>query len=193
MQSGTGEGDRINSYALVSYIPGPLGSFLDGLRRDLVAGCVARSHVTVLPPRVLPGSPVNAAERLHQTLKRFPPFELELGNVELFESTSVVHIRVTKGAAELQALHDNLNSGELFFAEPYRFHPHVTLAQDFGPENVEAVLELARRRWSEFQSSRGYEVDLLAFVQNTAANRWLDLEEIHLGDPVGSARGSTER
>ena len=42
-------GDRINSYAVVSYIPGALGEFITRLREELVKGCVAQSHVTILP------------------------------------------------------------------------------------------------------------------------------------------------
>ena len=43
--------DRINSFALVSYIPEPLAGFLDRLRQELVPNCFLRAHVTILPPR----------------------------------------------------------------------------------------------------------------------------------------------
>ena len=56
--------DRINSYALVSYIPGRLGDFITKLRQDLIAGCVAQSHVSILPPRPLQVDPQVAADEI---------------------------------------------------------------------------------------------------------------------------------
>ena len=46
-----GDVERINSYAVVCYIPGALGEFITRLRESLVPGCTAQSHVTILPPR----------------------------------------------------------------------------------------------------------------------------------------------
>ena len=34
--------DRINSFSLVSYLPGQLGEFLTALRRELIADCSRR-------------------------------------------------------------------------------------------------------------------------------------------------------
>ena len=46
-------GERLNVFALVIYIPGPLGKFLDDLRRELVPSYNPHAHVSVLPPRPL--------------------------------------------------------------------------------------------------------------------------------------------
>ena len=46
---------RLNIYALVIYVPAPLGRFLDDLRRELVPTYKPRAHVSVLPPRPLAG------------------------------------------------------------------------------------------------------------------------------------------
>ena len=40
--------DRINSFALVTYIPEPLAGFLDRLRQELVPNCFLRAHATIL-------------------------------------------------------------------------------------------------------------------------------------------------
>ena len=53
MAFGTGGAQRINLFALVVYIPDPLAGFLDDLRKELVANCLPRAHVTILPPRPL--------------------------------------------------------------------------------------------------------------------------------------------
>ena len=43
--------DRIGEYALVIYIPDPLGSFLNRIREELAPGGLpGRAQVTVLPP-----------------------------------------------------------------------------------------------------------------------------------------------
>lgn len=184
MQCSPGAGDRINSFALVSYIPDPLGEFLDELRRELVAGCVARSHVTVLPPRnlVVPAGSVTTG--LQSQLQTFAPFLLELTEISVFPTTSVIYLSVGSGRIELKKIHDALNRDGLAYAEPHVYHPHVTLAQDIDPQQVNRLLEVARRRWADFRKSRRYEVDVLTFVQNTAGNRWLDLENFPLAEPA---------
>jgi hypothetical protein len=85
----------------------------------------------------------------------------------------------------LRQLHDLLNRDGLIFAEPYEYHPHVTLAQDFPKERVVELASIARRRWADFQGPRRYTIDVLAFVQNTTSNIWIDLEDFRL-NPVPS-------
>jgi len=173
--------ERIDSFALVCYLPGALGAFLDKLRTELVSTCVARSHVTILPPRQLAASEAHAERQISDRVTDYPPFRVELGEVEIFPATKVIYLGLNDGGPQLQNLHDSLNSRALFFEEPYRYHPHVTLAQECNPDDVEAAAELARARWSEFQALRSFQADTLTFVQNTTSNRWLDLVEYELG------------
>ena len=42
---------RLNVFALVLYVPSPLGIFLDNLRRELAPACNPHAHVSLLPPR----------------------------------------------------------------------------------------------------------------------------------------------
>lgn len=181
-----GVGEQINSFALVSYIPGPLGSFLNTLRRELVPGCKARSHATILCPRTLNLSAEAAAGAVQAGLQGFAPFRLALNEIEVFESTSVVYLGVGPGATEMARIHRTLNSDGLAFDEPHAYHPHVTLAQDIGPEQVSELFALAKRRWAEFSGDRHYSLEVLTFVQNTAENQWVDLGEFPLAEPVGS-------
>jgi 2'-5' RNA ligase len=166
---------RINSFALVAYLPEPLGGFLDRLRRDLVQECDAKAHVTVLPPRPL-FSPVEEAwQEVKDNLQSFGPFHLELGQIEIFPNTDVIYLSVSAGHAELERMHRALNSGRLAFQEPFPYHPHVTLAQELEPGRVSAAVDLAERQWREFSHPRGFTVNRLTFVQNTLENRWADL------------------
>ncbi len=171
-----GAGTAINSFALISYLPEPLGGFLDALRCELVPECTARSHVTVLPPRPLAaGVPDNAWLELHNFLADFPPFRVELTGIEVFENTNVVYLSIGAGYGDLEQMHALLNRGPLQFAEPFLYHPHVTLAQGLTQDQVAAAVEVARKRWREFPHGHSFVVDRLTFVQNTLENRWTDL------------------
>jgi 2'-5' RNA ligase len=177
-------GEPINSYALVCYIPGALGEFLDEMRINLVPSCVAQSHVTVLPPRSLVISASEANLELERELVDFAPFRIELKGVEVFASTNVIYVAIGSGAPELLQMHERLNRKGLEFNEFYSYHPHVTLAQEFPPQELEEMLLVAREQWARFQHDRSFLVESLTFVQNTLNNRWLDLRNFPLGEPV---------
>jgi hypothetical protein len=177
-----GPADRINSFALVSYIPGELGTFLDNLRRELVFDCLAQAHVSVLPPRLIESE--EAAETtIAATLADIPAFMLEMTEIEVFESTSVIYLSLDEGRNELKRLHDLLNAGPLRFDEPFQYSPHLTLAQGFPPQEIDTLAGYARRCWAEYTGARSYLLDQLIFVQNTARNSWVDLRRFTL-DPA---------
>ena len=180
MCCGPNVADRINSFSLVSYIPGRLGEFLDRLRQELVPGCIAHAHVTVLPPRPLLIDPQIAAEEIRARVAEFAPFEVGIPRIRIFEETSVVFAEVGQGKAELHEMHDALNRDGLFFQEPFSYHPHITLAQGVPPEQVAEIYEIATRRWRESSPGNSFVVESLTFVQNTVGNRWLDLNECEL-------------
>jgi 2'-5' RNA ligase len=131
--------ERIDSFALVCYLPGALGAFLDRLRTELVSTCVARSHVTILPPRQLVAAEAQAARQISDRVLDYPPFHVELGKVEIFPATKVIYLSLNAGGSHLEELHDSLNSNSLFFDEPYIYHPHVTLAQGIDYADVPDV------------------------------------------------------
>jgi 2'-5' RNA ligase len=184
MDCNPGAGDRINSFALVSYIPDPLGSFLDRLRQELVSSCFAKSHVTILPPRSLAVSQQEAERQLTEYLRDSTPFRLELAGIETFGATGVIYLAVGAGTADLKRMHEYLNRGVLSFEELHSYHPHVTLAQDFPPQELEEMERLAKERWASFKAARSFDVDRLTFVQNTTTNQWLDLAEYPLENSV---------
>jgi 2'-5' RNA ligase superfamily len=174
-----GPADRINSFALVSYIPGELGTFLDNLRRELVSDCLAQAHVSVLPPRLVESEEAAEAS-IAATLADVPAFILETTQIEVFESTSVIYLGLGEGRNELKRLHDLLNAGPLTFDEPFQYSPHLTLAQGFPLEEIDVLADCARRCWAEFRGPRSYLLDQLIFVQNTSRNSWVDLRRFTL-------------
>lgn len=177
-----GGSDRVNLFSLVTYIPDPLGSFLDRLRQELVPSCLLRAHVTVLPPRPLSTDPRTAWSQICRQVREFAPFRICAGEVEIFSISSVIYLTVKEGFAELCRLHEQLNTDTLAFGEPFPYHPHITLAQQLSPEQIEGVYELARRRWAEFPHERCFRVERLTFVQGTVSNSWVDLAECPLDE-----------
>ena len=176
------EGDTpIPCYSLVAYIPDPLAHFLDELRRELAPGCKPRAHVTILPPRTLHVQPDHAAEQVSKTAMGMLPFEIETGDVEVFQVTDVVYLGIRRGWRELAELHRLLNKGPLEFQEPFEYHPHITLAQDLAPGTASEAAGLAAKRWKSFGDHRRFPVNLLCFVQGTAQKNWIDLSSHPLG------------
>lgn len=173
--------DRINSYALVSYIPEPMASFLDRLRQELVPNCFLRAHTTILPPRPICSTPREAWDRLCFEATRFGPFDVELTGVEVFPVSDVIHVAIGAGAGQLRTMHDAMNVGGLKFSEFFPYHPHVTLAQNLKPDELDELIRVARQRWAEHNHARIFRVDTLTFVQSTRWKDWIDLGEFRLG------------
>src|SRR6516162_7085688 len=106
-------GERQNLFALVIYIPDPLGSFLDDLRRELVPGCNPHAHVSVLPPRSLAVDWPVAGDQVRDCANKWKPFEITLGGIQRFPVTNVIYIEVASGAPELHRMHQRMNAGYL--------------------------------------------------------------------------------
>jgi 2'-5' RNA ligase len=177
--------DRIDSFALVSYIPEPLAGFLNGLRRELVPDCFLRAHVTILPPRPCTCCAENAWEDLHLASQWLRPFDLELNAVEVFPVSDVIYISLGAGRKTLEEMHSRLDLGGLKFKEGYPYHPHITLAQGLKPDQVDELAEVARDRWREYRSSRSFPVETLTFVQGSRRKTWFDLAEVKLNSSGG--------
>ena len=184
MDCWNGRGGDVNSFALVSYLSDPLAEFLNRLRRDLVPECVAKAHVTVLPPRPLRSSPDEAWQELQENLHNFQPFRAELGEIAIFPGFQAVYLSIETGCQELERMHATLNTGRLAWEEPFPYHPHLTLAQELPPQELAAAMELAAARWREFPHPRRFTVEKLTFVQNTLENRWTDLAAMDLASHV---------
>src|SRR4051794_39189880 len=134
---------RLNVFALVIYIPDPLGRFLDDLRRELVPGCNPHAHVSVLPPRPLAVDWQVASQQVKECAESWAPFEIVLDRIRIFPVTNVIYLELGAGAEEMYRIHAATNTDALAFAEPFTYHPHITLAQEIAPADVEAVYERA--------------------------------------------------
>lgn len=180
---------RVNGYrdffALVGYIPDPLGAYLNRLRAELIAGCNLRSHVTILPPRMLRSGAPLLVEELSRRLLQLQPFEIELGEIEVFETTGVIFIAIQRGWTQLLEFHTILEQGVFWFEEYFPFHPHMTLAQGIDGQAFEATLEKARESWRKCPFPRSFQLGRLTLVRNVDPDRWDTISEHALG-PVSA-------
>ena len=172
---------RLNVFALVIYIPDPLGRFLDDLRRELVPGCNPHAHVSVLPPRPLAVDWQVAGEHVRVCAGNWAPFDVVLGRIRLFPVTNVIYLELGDGAPEMFRIHAAMNSQALAFDEPFAYHPHITLAQEIPPAEVAAVHQRAQELWEGYAGPRSFRAQRTAFVQNTLGACWIDLAEFSLG------------
>lgn len=178
--NGNGNGHRPpdSVYALVAYINGELGDFLYSLRQEIVPTCRLRSHVSLLPPRKLAGDPQDAAEKITAVAGQHAAFEVVLGDICVFPVTNVIYLDLAAGREQLMAMHDDLNGGALAYAEPFAYHPHITLGQELTPEQFAMGLELCRKRWAEYTGPRSFPVETITFVRNSGNCGWSDLQDV---------------
>ncbi len=171
----------VDEYALVAYVPPPLGPYLDVVRRRIAPWMSpGRAHVTVLPPRPLNGNAAGAWKELKPRLSSAPRFHVEATEIRVFDLTGVIYLDVGEGAEELRRLYSAANRGLWAYRDPYPYHPHITLAKGGPPERREAVLEQARSLWERYDGPRRFVVERLHFVQNTVLDLWMDLDAVEL-------------
>lgn len=173
--------ERLNLFALVIYVPDPLGRFLDDLRRELVPHDNPHAHVSVLPPRPLRVDWTVASNQVRLLTDAWSPFDIELTDIDTFPVTDVVYLELGAGTSELRRMHAAMNRSVLDFVEPFDYHPHLTLAQEISHDAVARLRETAVRRWREYQGPRRFRAERAVLVQNTLHHRWIDLAEYALG------------
>jgi len=156
---------------------------VENLRRELQPDLpYLAAHLTLLPPRPLPGTEAAALQGVGRICGQAEPFEVTLGDMQTFiPTTATVYIRVAYGAARLQELHDQLNKHALAFAEEWPYIPHLTIVKMATVESAEQALKTARERWRQYSGSRRILLDRLTFVREDAPNCWVDLAPVPLG------------
>jgi 2'-5' RNA ligase len=179
-------------YALVAYVKGPAGEFVENLRRELHPDLPhLAAHLTFLPPRPLQGSESSALQVLERICGEEEPFEVNLGAVETFTPvTPTVYIRVDGAAARMCELHRRLNTEALEFREEWPYIPHLTIAKMGGEQAAQSAFATARRRWAQYAASRRILLERLTFVREDvregAPSCWIDLAPVHLGQTLVS-------
>ena len=183
-------------YALVAYVRGAAGEFVENLRRELHPDLPhLAAHLTILPPRPLQGTESSALQVLERICSEQEPFEVTLGGVGSFiPVTPTVYIRVDGAAECMCALHQRLNIEALTFHEEWPYIPHLTIAKMGSEPLAQRAFETARERWSQYAGSRRILLEGLTFVREDvreglgqgAPSCWIDLAPVPLGRPLVS-------
>jgi 2'-5' RNA ligase len=175
-------------YALVGYVKGPAGEFVENLRRELHPDLPhLAAHLSLLPPRLLRGPETSALRLLERICSEAEPFEVALGDVETFAPvTPTVYIRVTQAASRMCELHGRLNTQALECSEEWPYIPHMTIAKMAPGQPVEKAFQMAAERWARYTGNRRILLERLTFVREDGHNCWVDLAPVLLGSTLVS-------
>ena len=182
------------SFALVAYIPEPLGAFLQSMRHDLPGQENPQAHITVLPPRPLKAPAESASREARLTLGRFEPFLVELLSVKVFPETHILYLEVGEGEETLHRLHNALNAGVLSHEEDFEFLPHLTMSGIIPAEHLASVKARASRAWKKYQGEKRFRIgEVVALWQppQGSSEDWNRLWDQKLGDAGNSARAGS--
>ncbi|HKH98235.1 MAG TPA: 2'-5' RNA ligase family protein [Candidatus Sulfotelmatobacter sp.] len=174
---------QIPRYALVAYVKGPAGEFVENLRRELHPHLPhLAAHLTILPPRPLEGTESAALQQIERICSEEEPFEVNLGGVETFiPVTPTIFIRVERAATRMNKLHSRLNAGVLGFHEEWPYIPHLTIVKMTTEQEANDACSMATGRWARYAASRRILLERLTFVREDAQNHWVDLAPVQLG------------
>ena len=186
------EATQWGSFALVSYIPDPLGSFLHKLRHSLPGEDNPQPHITILPPRPLKLPVEAASQQAQDILLQFPAFDVELWKVRSFPETHVLYLDLKSGNKALHDLHAALNAGELRHRETFDFLPHLTLGGPVALTDVQAVRERAEALWYPFEYPRCFLLDEIVFLwlsPDSSQGEWVRLwsQRLHAREATRAA------
>lgn len=151
-------------FALVSYVQGPLGSFLNDLRRMLSHEVTPQAHITILPPRPLIVSLDDASAAIKKILDHFAAFDIELDEVRRFNETNSLYLELAEGNSLVYQLHDALNTGELHYDEQFEFRPHLTLSHPKNESEWAESQSIAERVWASAECCRRFTLDEAVFL-----------------------------
>jgi len=167
-------------------VPQPWGDQLTRRRReagDLVAVHVP-AHVTLLGPTHVPHADLPAVDRhLADLAAQCPPFTLRLQGTGTFRPVSqVVFVVVVGGGPDCQRLHEGLLRAPA--VQPDRrfpYHPHVTVAHDVPPADLDAV----HHDLADFEAH--FKVATVTLFEHDTDGRWRIRQEYPLaGRPAVS-------
>ena len=170
-------------YALVAYVRGTTGEFVENLRRELHPALpYLAAHLTILPPRPCRALKTPRYRMLERICSQETPFQVNLGAMESFVPvTPTVYITVDGAARRMCELHRKLNTGALEYKEEWPYVPHLTIVKLSGEQPAREALLTARDRWNHFNGSRLISVEKLTFVREDEQHCWIDLAPVLLG------------
>ncbi|GAA6527703.1 2'-5' RNA ligase family protein [Intrasporangium sp. DVR] len=126
-------------------IPSPHGEHLQERRAAFGDASAWRipAHITLLPPTpVEDGVYEEFVAYCKQVADERDPFDVVLRGTGTFRPVSdVVYIQVAQGVSNCERLETALRSGPVRRDLDFYYHPHVTVAHNVGPEELDRAFE----------------------------------------------------
>jgi 2'-5' RNA ligase len=160
-------------------VPEPHGAALQAFRvslGDLPAKHIP-THITLVPPAEVPEDAMRGIEtHLQDAASRQQPFRVRLRGTGSFRPVSpVVFIGVVEGISGCETLAAATRSGPLAVSARFPYHPHVTVAHDVPPDQLDrAFSELAG-----FEAD--FEVDRFWLYVHDERHGWRPTQAFELG------------
>jgi len=131
-------------------------------------GLMIPPHITIIGPTAVDRVEIPALiVQLDNICDQTPAFDLRLDGTDTFRPLSpVVYLKVTDGFDDCVALQAALQRGPLVSPARFEYHPHVTLAHDVPPEQ----LDIAQHEFENL--SARFHVDALWLYRNDPDGVW---------------------
>ena len=131
--------------AIVWFPPADLVADVERFRalHDPLAGTLP-AHVTLVFPFASALGAVQVAAHVRRAVARWPALPVRLQGLSHIHA-DWLHVRVTRGAEALTALHDRLYAGSLapFLRAEFTYEPHLTIARAAPGHDCDALLARA--------------------------------------------------
>ncbi|MBT8225602.1 MAG: 2'-5' RNA ligase family protein [Dactylosporangium sp.] len=138
------------------------------------------AHLTLLGPTDVDSTEIPVIDRhLLAVAERHEPFWLLLRGTGTFRPvTQVVFVAVAKGISNCERLHRAVLTAPVTLrSQRFPYHPHVTVAHDVAPDQLDAVFaDLAG-----FQAE--FEVTGFTLFEHTPEGHWREQRVYKLGGP----------
>lgn len=153
------------------HVPDPVGAQIADIRAAVgdPLGSHIPTHITLLPPtRVTTEQHAALGQHLAEVAARHRAFDVHLSGTDTFRPVSdVVYVALAEGVDECRSLATTVCGGPVASPSPFAYYPHVTLAHDIGPEELDRVQAEQR----DFEASLAVE-ELCLYSMTEAAVSW---------------------
>jgi 2'-5' RNA ligase len=147
---------------------------------DPLAGVIP-AHITLVT--TTPAHDWEATTRHVRSIAgRQAPFTVTISGTGSFRPVSpVVFLKVEDGFGECVSLHEQLQSGPLERELPFPYHPHVTVAHDVAPENLDEAESVLK------DYSATFPVASMGLYEHDSNGIWQLREEFDFGGDTDEA------
>lgn len=160
-------------------IPEPYRSVLSRARAEVgdPLAQIIPPHVTLLPPTEIAESDLNGVHSLLEAVaQRHGCFTMGLKGTDTFRPISpVVFVALDQGWKECSDLQAELNVGVLAQEREFPYHPHVTIAHNLTPEQLDHAQDMMRGFTGQFTV---HTIELFEHV----GQQWRELRSFPLGE-----------